>query len=58
MGKEARKEGFGGDAEVMMGEERWSGWAEIAQGLAYSGLRQRPSGLCKTGEIAESSGRN
>jgi hypothetical protein len=34
--------GFGGDAEVKMGEEGRRGGAEIAQGLAYSGLNRRP----------------
>jgi hypothetical protein len=43
MAREARKECFGRDAEVKMGEEGRGGSAEIAQGLAYSGLKRRPS---------------
>ena len=45
--KQGRR-GFGGDAEVKMGEEGRRGGAEIGKELAYSGLRCRPSGLDKT----------
>ena len=34
---------FGGDAEVKMGEKARRGGAAIAQELAYTGLRRRPS---------------
>jgi hypothetical protein len=40
--------GIGGDAEVKMGEEGRHGGAEIAQGLAYSGLKRGPSRPYKT----------
>jgi hypothetical protein len=50
-GKKQGRRGFGGDAEVTMGEERRRGGAEIAQELAYSGLRRRPSRPYKNREI-------
>jgi hypothetical protein len=50
--------GFGGDAEVRMGEVGRRGGAEIEKELAYSRLKRRPSVPDKTGEIAEFSGEN
>ena len=58
-GEKQGRRGFGGDAEVKMGEERRRGGAEIAQGLAYIGTQAQALKARQTpGKSQGSSGRN